>query len=72
MEERNTVVCKTARSNQDMRYDVPVIGLKTLESMKKVKAKVLAVEANKTFLLEKEKFINRAKEYGITVMSVKV
>jgi hypothetical protein len=40
--------------------------------MKKAKAKVLAVEANKTFLLEKEKFINRAKEYGITVMSVKV
>jgi len=68
----NTVVCKTARSNQDMRYDVPVIGVKTLESMKKAKAKVLAVEANKTFLLEKEKFINRAKEYGITVMSVKV
>lgn len=68
----NTVICKTARSNQDMRYDVPVIGLKTLESMKKAKAKVLAVEANKTFLLEKEKFINRAKEYGITVLSFKI
>jgi len=49
----NTVVCKTARSNQDMRYDVPVIGVKTLESMKKAKAKVLAVEASKTSLGEK-------------------
>ncbi len=67
-----TVVCKAARKNQDMRYDVPVIGTKTLESMRKAKAKVLAVEANKTYLLEKEKFIEKAKKYGITVIGVKI
>ncbi len=63
-----TVVCKVARSNQDMRFDVPVVGLNTLESMKKAKAKFLAIEAGKTFLLEKEEFIKKADEYGISVM----
>ena len=65
-----TVVCKAARKNQDMRYDVPVIGLKTLDSMKKAKAKVLAVEAGKTYLLEKEKFIKKADSLGISVVGV--
>ncbi|RMA93119.1 LpxI family protein [Hydrogenothermus marinus] len=64
----NTVVCKVARKNQDMRYDVPVIGIKTLESMKKAKAKLLAVETNRTYLLEKEKFIEKANKYKISVI----
>ncbi len=63
-----TVVCKVARSKQDMRFDVPVVGLNTLESMKKAKAKFLAIEAGKTFLLDKEEFIKKADEYGISVM----
>ena len=63
-----TVVCKVARKNQDFRFDVPVIGLKTLESMKQAKAKMLAVEAGKTYLLNKEEFIKKADEYGISVM----
>ncbi len=67
-----TVVCKAARKNQDMRYDVPVIGTLTLESMKKAKAKVLAVESGKTYLLERDKFIKKAKDYGITVVGVKI
>jgi len=66
-----TVVCKVARKKQDMRYDVPVIGKKTLESMKKAKAKILAVESGKTLLLQKEQFINTAKKYNITVMGIK-
>ncbi len=68
----NTVVCKAARKNQDMRYDVPVIGLKTLDSLKKAKAKVLAVEAGKTYLLDKEKFIKKADKLGISVIGVKL
>lgn len=67
-----TIVCKAARKNQDMRYDVPVIGTLTLESMKKAKAKVLAVESGKTYLLEREKFIKKAKDYGISVVGVKL
>jgi DUF1009 family protein len=67
-----TVVCKVARKNQDMRYDVPVIGPKTLKSMKKAKSKMLAVEAGKTFLLEREKFIKMADKYGIAVYGFKL
>ncbi|WP_457621156.1 LpxI family protein [Persephonella sp.] len=67
-----TVVCKVARKNQDMRYDVPVIGTKTLKSMKKAKARLLAVEAGKTYLLEREKFKKLAEKYGIAVIGFKL
>ncbi len=67
---KGSVVCKVARKNQDMRYDVPVIGLKTLESMKKAGATVLAVEANKSYLLDKDQFIKTADKYNISVIGV--
>ena len=67
---KGTVVCKAARTNQDMRYDVPVIGVKTLKSMKKAGAKLLAVEAGKTYLLEKEKFIKFADKNNISVIGI--
>ncbi len=63
-----TVVCKVARKNQDFRFDVPVVGLKTLESMKQAGARFLAVEAGKTYLLNKDEFIKKADEYQISVM----
>ncbi len=66
------IVCKAARKNQDMRYDVPVIGIQTLKSMKKAKAKLLAVEAGKTYLLDRENFIKTADKYGISVIGVKI
>lgn len=58
--------------NQDMRYDVPVVGLKTLESLRKIGAKALAIEASKTYLLDRETFIKKADDYGIAVVGVKV
>lgn len=67
-----SVVCKAARKNQDMRYDVPVIGLKTLESLKKAGVKAIGVEAGKTYLLEKEMFIKKADKLGIAVIGVKL
>ncbi len=69
---KGTVVCKAARKNQDMRYDVPVVGEKTLKSMKKAGAKLLAIEAGKTYILNKEKFINTADKYGISVLGVRL
>lgn len=68
----DSVVCKAARKNQDMRYDVPVVGLKTLESLKKAGAKALGIEAGKTYLLDKEKFIKKANEFGISIVGVKL
>jgi DUF1009 family protein len=65
------VVVKVARPKQDMRFDVPVIGTATLESMHAVGARVLAAEAGESILMDRENFLTRAKEYGITVVGVK-
>jgi DUF1009 family protein len=67
---KGTVVCKAARKNQDMRYDVPVIGVKTLKAMKKAKARVLGIESGKMFLLNRNEFIKTADKYGISVIGL--
>ncbi|MBI5207961.1 MAG: UDP-2,3-diacylglucosamine diphosphatase LpxI, partial [Candidatus Firestonebacteria bacterium] len=46
------IVVKVSRPKQDLRYDIPAIGLNTLKSMKKSKINILAIEANKTLLLD--------------------
>ncbi|MBI5416514.1 UDP-2,3-diacylglucosamine diphosphatase LpxI [Candidatus Poribacteria bacterium] len=57
---KECVVIKVSRPKQDLRYDIPAIGLNTLKSMKKINAEVLAVEAQKTLLVEKENLIKYA------------
>jgi len=59
------VVVKVAKEGHDMRFDIPVIGVNTLKSLKKVKAAVLAVEAKRTILLEREKFVSQANSMGL-------
>jgi len=54
------VVIKAARPKQDLRFDIPVIGLRTLESMRQAGARVLAMEAGKTLLLDKDMLIKEA------------
>jgi len=64
------VVCKAARKNQDMRIDVPTVGITTLETIAKYKGKALCIEAKKTFIPEMDKFKKVAIEKGITVIAV--
>lgn len=64
------VVVKMAKPRQDMRFDVPVVGEKTLMTLREAKAAVLAVEASKTLLLEKTAFLASAKEMGMVVVGV--
>jgi hypothetical protein len=63
-------VVKVARPDQDMRFDLPVIGVTTLESMREAGAAILAIEAGKTLILDKEIFLTKAAEYGITVTAI--
>ena len=63
-------VVKVARPGQDMRFDLPVIGVKTLETMRDAGAAILAIEAGKTLILDKAAFLAKAKELDITVLSV--
>jgi DUF1009 family protein len=64
------VVVKMAKPHQDLRFDVPVVGLKTLDALLAVKASVLAVEAHKTLLLDKPSFLTAAAGMGLTVVGV--
>ncbi len=61
------VIVKSAKPKQDLRFDVPVIGMATVELLSDIKASVLAIEANKTLMLEKEKLIQRADDLGISL-----
>ncbi|MDP1759365.1 MAG: LpxI family protein, partial [Thermodesulfovibrionales bacterium] len=65
------VVVKVAKPKQDMRFDVPVVGMNTLKSMIEVNARVLAIEAGKSILLQRKKIIKEADEAGISVVGYK-
>lgn len=64
------VVVKLSRPHQDMRYDIPVVGIDTLRVMSMVHANVLALEAKKGIILQKEDFLRMANEMGIIVVGV--
>ena len=65
---KGTVVIKVARTYQDLRYDVPVVGEDTLNSMREGHSNVLVVEAGKTILLYKDQFIKKADQLGLVVI----
>jgi DUF1009 family protein len=63
------VVVKVAKPKQDMRFDVPTIGVKTIESMHQAGARVLAIEANKTIVIDEADTIALADRYGIALVA---
>jgi len=65
------VVVKVAKPSQDPRLDLPVVGSRTVETMVKAKAKVLALLAGKTFFLQREKAIDLANKHSIVICGVK-
>jgi DUF1009 family protein len=66
---RALTVVKIAKPNQDMRFDVPVIGVKTIEVMKAAGATCLALDAGKCLLLDGEKVLDAANVAGIAVVA---
>ena len=64
------VCVKVARTRQDMRIDIPGIGVKTILMLKKAKISCLALEAGKVLLIEKEKIIKEAEKNGICVVAL--
>jgi len=67
---KGAVMAKVAKENQDLRFDIPTVGLKTIENLKKIKAKALVLEANKTFIVNKEDFLKEAEKANISVWAV--
>ena len=66
---RALTVVKVAKPKQDMRFDVPVIGVKTIEVMQAAGASCLALDAEKCLLLEGEKVIDAANAAGIAILA---
>ncbi len=67
---KTVTVCKVAKPNQDNRFDVPTVGLKTLKVMSP--GSILAFEANETFFVEQEQAIDYANKNNICIVSVVV
>jgi UDP-2,3-diacylglucosamine hydrolase len=63
------VMIKVAKPNQDMRFDVPVIGVETIKVAADAKLRVIAVEAGKTLLLERDKVIVLAQRSKISIVA---
>jgi DUF1009 family protein len=63
-------VVKVAKPNQDMRFDVPAIGIQTIHTMHEAGAKVLAVESDKTIILDQEAVLRLAEQYGISIVAL--
>ena len=64
------VVVKVSKPEQDMRFDVPTIGLGTLQVMSEAGAVVLAVEAKKTLFIDREKTLEFADRHGIAIVAL--
>lgn len=64
------VVVKRSKPQQDLRFDLPAVGPRTIEVMQSVKASVLAVEAGRSVMLDRAQLIGKAEEAGITVIGL--
>jgi DUF1009 family protein len=61
-------IVKVAKPNQDMRFDVPIVGLATIQAMRIAGAKVLSIDAGQTLIFDREAFFTSANEAGIAVV----
>ncbi len=67
---RSLTVVKVAKPNQDMRFDVPVIGVATIHAMRSAGATCLAVEAGRTLLFDSEAIVAAADTSGIAIIAL--
>ncbi len=64
-------IVKVAKPQQDMRFDVPTIGVETIQTMREAGARVLAVESEMTIMLDQAEVIELADRLGIAIVSLK-
>ncbi|MGD9022240.1 MAG: UDP-2,3-diacylglucosamine diphosphatase LpxI [Deltaproteobacteria bacterium] len=68
--KEKAVVVKASKPNQDMRFDVPAVGLDTVKTMCGVRASVLAIEAGKTVVFDTEAMVELADENKIAIIGM--
>ena len=66
----NAIAVKVAKPDQDFRFDVPIIGDRTINTLKENKIRAMAVEAGVTLILDKEEMIKQAKAAGVTILGI--
>ena len=69
---RPLTVVKVAKPNQDMRFDVPVVGLPTIETMIKAKATAISITAEKTLIFDREEMLLLANKNQIAILGTKL
>lgn len=65
------VVVKAAKTSHDMRFDIPVVGRETLRVLQRARAAVLAVEAGRSIVLEREKVVEECNRLGLVLTAIK-
>ena len=63
-------IVKVSKPQQDMRFDVPTIGMQTMQMMAKSGASILAIEAEKTILVDQSEVLEFARRHNITIVSI--
>ncbi len=69
--KEGAIVVKVCKPNQDLRFDLPSVGLNTVKTMNMVNASLLVIEAGKTLMFDKEEMISYANKNGICIVSIK-
>ena len=64
------VIVKVSKPDQDMRFDIPIIGPDTIKLLKEVKAACIAIEAKKTLIIDKEKTVGLANEARVAIIAI--
>ena len=67
---KGCTILKFCKTNQDLRFDVPVVGMSTLKLLKRIKAAGLILESNKVIILQKKKFLESAQKWNIAIVGI--
>ena len=67
---KNAVVVKVAKPHQDQRFDIPAVGLRTLKTMKRYGANVLALQAGETIMVDQNKMVEYANRHNMVIVAV--
>jgi UDP-2,3-diacylglucosamine hydrolase len=68
--KKNLTVIKVSKPKQDMRFDIPVVGISTLENMIASGATALVIDARRTLLFDREEFVEAADRHDIAVVAL--
>jgi DUF1009 family protein len=67
--KENIVVIKVSKPDQDMRFDIPIIGPSTIKLLGELKAACISIEANKTLIIDKGETIRLANDAGVSIVA---